>query len=677
MAGPIRIAVLVAAIEATRALRRVGEATRRMGRDADGADGPVRKVSKSVAQLTGKAVAGARAVATMVAPIAGVASAAVAAAPALAGAGAALLQVARAAGGAAPALAAIAAAAIFVKLTLARIMPAIAKSLEPVTKAFDKAGEAAGKLAAKGVRPLATQFAKVGIPIVADAMNQIATSTNKVVKGFLRWANSTPGLVALRKVTGSAADAFADIAPKVLAVATALGEMLGRISGVSLAAGSKGLGKVLDLVTAKLKTITAKSVQDGLDGLRKAFDAIKSAVAKVTEVVGIAVRFYKKYQDQIMVISTVLSILAIAFGGPVTAIIAAVGLIVRHLDTVKAAVATVREAFARPGPVAFLDNIRTAVATVWPAVVNAFNLIKAAVLPTLIEITTKVRKELIPALGEFIAAAAPVVAFFIEKFAPIIAAALQTVVKLISAAVTIITGVFKVLTGILTGDWSKTWAGIKQILSGALSAIKAVISGAFSVIRGYFNAIKGAVGGIWRGLWRLIQDAVSTGIRNVNRFVAGLVVSLRNALSIDLSAAGAKIIGSLVAGMRKKVGEAIDVVKNLAGSIRDHFPFSPAKRGPLKVKPMGRAGENIVNDLAAGMRRRRQQTVFAARRVAAGIAAVDTVNLSGANARRFAGPSGAPISINFGVVGDPVSAGREVEKILNKYRGANGRPGLA
>jgi phage-related protein len=513
------------------------------------------------------------------------------------------------------------------------------------------------------------------VPIVADAMNQIATSTNLVVKGFLNWAKSTPGLVALRKVTSSAADAFADVAPHVLSLATALGEMLGRISGVSLAAGSKGLVGVLDAVTAKLKTITAKSVQDGLDVLRKTFESVRSAVVKVGEVIGIAIGIYRKYQAEIMVISDVLAILAIVFGGPVTAIIAAVGLIVRHLETVKAAVAQVREVFAKPGPVAFIDNLRTVVSTVWPVIVDAFNQIKAAVLPTLLQITDKIRKDLIPAIGEFLAAAAPVVAFFIERFAPIISAALQTVVKLISAAVTIITGIFKVLTGILTGDWSKTWAGIKQILSGALSAIKALISGAFSVIRGYFSGITSAIGGIWRGLWALVKDTVSTAIGNVKGLVAGLAVSLRNALSIDLSAAGRKIISSLIAGIRAKAGEVVNVVSGIAQSVRDHFPFSPAKRGPLKRKPMFTAGRNITRDLARGMTSRAGDAKLAAQLVAGRISNVDRVNLTGTPT--LFRPQGNPITINFGVVGDPVAAGREVEKIINRYRGSNGRAGLA
>jgi phage-related protein len=497
------------------------------------------------------------------------------------------------------------------------------------------------------------------------------------VKGFLNWAKSTPGLVALRKVTSAAADAFADVAPSVQGVAISLAAMLGRISGVSLAAGSSGLTKVLDKLNGALDKITAKTVQNGLDGLRKAFDSIRSAVAKVTEVVGIAVKIYRRYQDEIMIISDVLAVLAIAFGGPVTAIIAAVGLVVRHLETVKATIASVREAFARPGPVAFLDDIRTAVATVLPVVVSAFNQIKAAVLPTLIEITNKVRKELIPAIGEFIAAAAPVVAFFIQQFAPIIANALKTVVKVLSAAVTIITGVFKVLTGILTGDWSKTWAGIKQILSGALGIVKALISGAFSAIRGYFSAIRSTVSGIWSGLWKLIRDTVSTAVGNVNRLVANLAIKIRNALSIDLSAAGSKIIGSLIAGMRKRVGEAVGVITGLAGKIRDHFPFSPAKRGPLKSKPMTRAGENIARDLAAGMRRRSQAAVFSARKLARGIADVDTFDLNGpTNVRRFT-PAPTINNVFHGVVGDPVAIGREVERVLNRYRDANGRGRLA
>jgi phage-related protein len=654
MAGPIRIAVLASVAAATKDIRGVGETTRKMGRDVASADSPVKKLSQNVTKLAGNALTAARSVASAVAPVAAVASAALAAAPALASAGTAVLNVARAAGGAAPALAAVAAAAIFVKLTMTQLAPAIAKSLTPITAAFKEAGAAAGELAAKGVRPLAKQFAKVGIPIVADAMNTIAVAANKVVKGFLGWANSTPGLVALRKITGQTADAFAAVAPHVLELATALGEMIGRIAGVSLAAGSSGLSKVLDLVTAKLKTITGATVQEGLDGLKRTFDSVRSTVVKVAEVVGIAVRVYQQYKTQILIIADTLAVLAIVFGGPVTAIIAAVGLVVRHLDFIKAAIADVRSAFATPGNTEFLDKIRAAVAAVWPAVVSGFQQIKAAVIPVLKEIYDKVRTELIPALGDFIAAAAPVVAFFVKQFAPIVARAFRTVAQAISGAVTVISGILKVFTGILTLNWRTVWAGIQQIVRGALGGI-------VSAVRDRFNAVRTAIG---------------TAMTGALERVRSIIGRIRAAFTgISLFAAGARIVQSLIDGITSRAGAVIDKINDIAGSIRDHFPFSPAKRGPLKRKPMRRAGENVVKDLIRGMGQKAKLRRSLAQ-IAAEVSGFATPGLVGTPSAYTRGP--ATVNVIFqGLVTDPVGAGREVERVINRYRGSNGRALLA
>lgn len=702
MAGPIKIAILAQAIAAQKGIRKTGEDLQDMGKKAEKADKPTSKISDTIGKLTKNAAGAVKSIGAAVAPIGAVANAALAAGPAVGAAAGAILNVARAAGGAAPALAAVAAAGIFVKLTMAAIAPAIAKSLEPVAKAFDRAGAAAGKLASAGVRPLAKEFAKVGIPIVADNMNRIATATNKVVKGFLAWANSSTGLTALRQIATATSVAFADVAPHVLALATALGEMIGRIAGVSLAAGSSGLSRILDLLTAKIKTITGESVQRGFDGLKSAFLAVRDTVVKVAEVVGVAISIYRKYTAEIKLISDVLGVLAIVFGGPVTAIIAAVGLVVRHLDFIKAAIAQVRASFAVPGNIAFLDNIRTAVAAVWPAIVSAFTQIRAAVMPTLIEITQKVRTELVPALGEFIAAAAPVVAFFIEKFAPIIAAAFKTIAGVISGAITVISGIFKVFTGLLHGNWAETWEGIKTIVRGAVGIIKSVLSGFFTAIKALFSAAKGAVSGLWSGLWSLVVTAAQAAARNVGTAISGLVAAvktkftdvknaisdrmnaavavvktaagkLKSALNIDLYAAGAKIIQSLVAGIESRAGAVIDKIQGIAQSIRDYFPFSPAKRGPLKRKPMFLAGRNIVRDLNRGMNVERLQSNAAAS-IAGGLAKL----MMAPNLQPFtasaAQAQGRPFVVNFnGIVGDPVATGKQVEWALNKYRMQNGR----
>lgn len=701
MAGPIRIAILAQALAAQKGVRNVTGDLKELGKTADKADKPTSKISDTVGKLTKSAAGAAKAVGGAIAPIAAVASAAVTAAPAVAAAGAALINVAKAAGGAAPALAAIGAAALFVKLTLTQIAPAIGKSMQSITDAFKKAGAAAGELASKGIAPLARQFAKVGIPIVSDAMDKIAVSTNEVVKGFLAWANSASGLNTLREITFSTADAFAKVSPHVLALSTALLEMIGRISRVSLAAGSSGLNGVLDALTRKLNTITGASVQKGLDDLKRTFLTVRDVVVKVGEVVRTAIGIYRQYQAEILVISDVLAVLAIVFGGPVTAIIAAVGLIVRHMDFVKNAIAQVRAAFSAPGSTVFLDQIRTAVATVWPVVVAAFNAIRAAVMPTLIEITQKVRTELVPALGEFIAAAAPVVAFFIERFAPIIAASMKTVAGIISGAVTIISGIFKVFTGLLNGDWAQLWAGIKTIVRGAVGIVKTVIGGFVTVIKGYFSAARGAISALWSGLWRLVITAAQSAARNVGTVLSGLVETVRarfqavrdavqsrmaaavqvvktavgrikSAVNVDLYSAGAKIIQSLINGITSRAGAVTDKISSIAGTIRDYFPFSPAKRGPLKRKPMTKAGQNIIRDLARGMARNAQIKKMSG--IAAGLAgqsAIDAIHNRGTE-RPVTAPVQYITNIN-GLVGDPVEIGRQIDRAHARYLAVQGR----
>lgn len=634
-----------------------------------------------------------------------VASAGLTAGPALVAAGAAVFEVAKASGQAAPALLAIAAAGAFVKLTMAQLAPAIGKALTPITSAFQKAGAAAGDLAAKGVRPLAAEFAKVGMPVVAQAMNRIAVSTNKVVKGFLGWANSAPGIQALRNFTTSTALAFEKVAPAAQRLGIALAAMIGRISGVSLAAGSKGLTGVLDFLTDKLNGINEKTVSAGLDKLRSTFDSIRDAVVRVRDVVAIAMGIFRQYRTEILILADVFGVLAIVFGGPVAAILAAVGLVIRHMDFVKAAVQRVKTQFASPGSTAFFDNIRSAVAVLWPAVKSAFDQIKAAVVPVVTEIWTKIRTQLIPALGEFIAAAAPVVAFFIKNFVPIIVNAFRTVGQVISAAVTIITGILQVFTGILRGDWSKVWEGIKNITRGAVGLVKAVISGALNAIKGYFRLAAATVRGIWNGLLNLIKSAASSAWRTVLGGVASLVVSVAGKFSemraavvsrisslvsavkgaasrvksafsnINLFSAGANIIQSLLNGITSKAGAVIDKISSIAGSIRDHFPFSPAKRGPLKTKPMSKAGRNIVRDLARGMTTG-TQVRSAVRGVAATVTGIDRASVgSSANSR---GAAGVTVINNFnGIVGDPAEVGRMSLKAVNGYLKLNGRPGVA
>lgn len=265
--------------------------------------------------------------------------------PPLIAGGAAILEFAKAASAAGPALIAMGAAVLFVKMTIGAIAPAIERHMKPISDAFDVASQKASFWATRGIRPLAAEWAKAGMPIVSRDMTAIARETNLVVKGFLEWSKSAAGLGALKSFTSATSAAMVKLGPSVQGVAISFGAMLGRISKVSIAAGSDGLSGILDKLNAKMDKITGESVQAGLDKLKEAFHSIKGALQTVKNAIAEGVEFWKKYEVQIGYVRDALSVLAIAFGGPIGIAVGGASLIQRHWDKIKPVIDSVKEAF--------------------------------------------------------------------------------------------------------------------------------------------------------------------------------------------------------------------------------------------------------------------------------------------------------------------------------------------
>lgn len=540
-------------------------------------------------------------------------NAGLAAAPAVAATALAIWNVASAAGAAAPALLAIAVAGGLVKMTLTAIMPAIQKSLEPIGTAFEKATERASKLATKGVRPLASEFARLNMPQVSSMMDNIAFATNGVVTSTLKWLNTVPGMQAITNITSATGSAVLRLRQPLTDVVQSFIAMIGRIAGVSLAAGSGGLASVLEKLVGWMDRVTGESVQAGLDKLKSTFTSISNAVSTVARWVGIAVGFYRQYRTEINLIADALGILAIVFGGPVTAIIALIGMVVRHFDLIRTTYQNLMASFqnSTQGP-AFLNNLKAAADIVVPALVNGFHTIWAAIGPTLTQIWTKITTQLIPAFGEFVLAMAPVVKFFVERLVPVITVAMKTVLTVISGAIDIITGIFKVFTGVLRGDWSKVWEGIKQILRGAVTILVGILKGLVGLGRAALSNLGATLAAVFRGAVSLGISALSAivgKVRSALGKVKGAVTGALSGAGSWLMDAGRKIISGLIAGIRGQIGE----LRSTLGGITDLIPDwkGPADKDAKLLTP---AGQKIMDGLMRGIngRRGRLESLLAA-----------------------------------------------------------------
>jgi hypothetical protein len=513
-----------------------------------------------------------------------VASTAITLGPALVSAVKWIGQVGSAGIASAPALLGMAAAALFVKSTITAVWPAVVKAFTPFTDALTVAKDKASLLATAGLDPLIKKFTQLNMPSISSGMNTIATATNGVVRGTLAWANSTAGVMAIRNIVQSAGDAFAYVAPHITRVVIAFGNMLGRITAVSTAAGASGLAGVLDKVASYLDKVNAATVLTGFADLKAKWNEIVSLFKMVSHWVGNAIEFFRTFKTELKLVGDALSILAIVFGGPVVAVVAAVGLIIRHWDQLKAAYkAFVGYFTSNPIGVGFLDNLRSASESVLPPLQKAWQTIWSAIGPVLTQIWDKIQNQFIPAMGQFIAAIAPVVGFCVSVLGPIVASVFQGILNVVSGVISIITGIIQVFTALLTGNWQAAWDGVKNICFGA------------------GQIITGIIGGVFGGLIGIVAGA----IRAVIGVVAGLpgaMLAVLAGLGSLLYNAGIALIQGLINGIRDMLGAVGNAASSVASTIRSYLPFSPAKQGPLAGAGSTQvAGAKIASMLASGM----------------------------------------------------------------------------
>ncbi|MGH3942510.1 MAG: phage tail protein [Pseudonocardiaceae bacterium] len=563
--------------------------------------------SKAVAfgaKLGGAAIGALKPVVSLGMSVATIGSAALTAAPAVATAAQAVGTVLSAAGAASPALLAFAAAGLFVKATFGQIGPSIAESLSPIGDSFDNAGVKAGNLAQQGIRPLADEFARLNMPTISGGMDRIALSTNGVVRGFLNWANSAPGVSAIRSIVDSTASAVERVAPNIERFGISLVSMIGRISGVSLAAGSNGLAGVLDKLSEKMDRVNEASVQNGLSTLKDTYITVRDAVRAVVDITQRAIAFYREYRVEIGLLQDALAILAIAFGGPAVAVIAAVSLIIRHWDQLTAAWQGVVEFFTTTDAgTSFMTSLRTAAETIVPPIMRAFEAIKAAVLPVLQDIWAKVQNDVIPTLGAFLAAISPIVAFLIDILGPVVADILGSIVSIIRGAIDIITGIIKVFTGILTGDWSLAWEGVKQILSGAVEVILGLLNlFIFGRIAKILGSAIGFVGGFFGKIGQAAWDAITRRFDDLVGWISGLpgrILSALGNLGSLLWNSGVKLVSGFWDGIVSRWNAMLDWVRRGLANLRALWPFSPAKEGPFSGQGyVTHSGKALTRDFA-------------------------------------------------------------------------------
>lgn len=154
--------------------------------------------------------------------------------------------------------------------------------------------------------------------------------------------------------------------------------------------------------------------------------------------------------------------------------------------------------------------------------------------------------------------------------------------------------------------FKKLWNGIKAVFHAAWEWIKRMFLS--YTPQGLIIKHWAQIAAFFSGMWQKIKNIFLSGYNWVKgKFDA--ILSFVFGLGKRFYDAGANIINSIINGITGKVTALVNKVKGVAQKIRDFFPFSPAKEGPLKDIQRVKIVETIAQSIKPNLLASKMKTV--------------------------------------------------------------------
>lgn len=180
--------------------------------------------------------------------------------------------------------------------------------------------------------------------------------------------------------------------------------------------------------------------------------------------------------------------------------------------------------------------------------------------------------ELAPLLADFAILILDLIIPVIQDMTRIMGDAWEHIALFFKGGIDFITGIIKTFIGLFTGDWEMMSEGIKQ-----------TVRGLWDNLRGAFLLGLDAINAMFLGLPGRILDSLG--------YLGGLLVE-----------AGRSLVQGFIEGIGQMIGAAANKAAELANTVRNFLPFSPAKEGPFSGRGYTLySGRALVEDWAKGI----------------------------------------------------------------------------
>lgn len=171
------------------------------------------------------------------------------------------------------------------------------------------------------------------------------------------------------------------------------------------------------------------------------------------------------------------------------------------------------------------------------------------------------------------------------------------ITNIISSAWQVISNLVQLFLNIISGNWAGAWQNIKNILEAVISGMVQTVQNFASIIGNLFMLVVSYAGNMLGGVVNKLGE-----MEGWFRGLPGRILGAVGDLGSLLVGAGRSILDGLVRGFLDSLGSAKSRISDGISSIRNLFPFSPAKEGPFSGRGwVTYSGEAIASGLAEGM----------------------------------------------------------------------------
>lgn len=232
------------------------------------------------------------------------------------------------------------------------------------------------------------------------------------------------------------------------------------------------------------------------------------------------------------------------------------------------------------------EGFRTAVETVWNAIMSVINTVVQAISSFVMEIwgtlTTwwndnqqlirQTAETVWNAISATITTIMNVLGPFLETawntISTVISTVWDTIKTVVETAINVVLGIIKTVMQIINGDWSGAWESIKGIAESIWNGIKSIAESVFNamaqILSNIWNTISSTASGIWNGISSTLSgiwNGISSTVSGVFNGIASTLSGIWNGISSTAS--------GIWNGIKDTIGGAIDGAKNLVGNAID------------------------------------------------------------------------------------------------------------